>query len=181
MNSQGATYRIPEPAHSRLSLPFACGSANIREFHAGNRWGRGLLYGLLLSVATFLPAQGFLPDAPVKGFELPWFDPQTHRLSMKLLGDEGLLKTDGSVKIQGMTIHFYSPETGELPQTTITSPNADVFPSQSIARGEDELKVKAELFSLEGKNWEWHWKNNRLEIKEGVQLNLKQDLGPILQ
>lgn len=171
MNSQGAIYRIPEPVTS---------PAPMRQVRS-NRLSRAFLYGLITSVATLLPAQGFLPDAPVKGFELPWFDPKTHFLSMKLLGDEGLIKTDGSVNIQGMTIYFYSPDKGELPQTTITSPNANVFPSQSIARGEGELDVKAELFSLQGKDWEWHWKDNRLEIKEGVQLNLKQDLGPILQ
>lgn len=135
----------------------------------------------MLLTCSPLAAQGFLPDAPVKGFELPWFDPKSNFLSMKLLGKEGLLKADNSVSIEGMTIHFYAPEKGEQPQTVITSPHADVFPSKALARGAASLQVVADQFSLSGEDWEWHWKENRLLIRDNVQLNIRQTLGPILQ
>ncbi len=100
---------------------------------------------------------------------------------MKMRGEEGLLQADRTVQIRNLTMLFFDKETGEKAHTTVTSSAAMITPDTAQVSGQQDLQVVSPEFTLQGKEWVWDWKQNRLLIQQGVQLRLKQQLDPILQ
>jgi hypothetical protein len=115
------------------------------------------------------------------GFELPYFEPKSNFLSMKLRGEQGLIQADRTVQINNMTMLFFDKDAGTQAHTTVTSSTATITPDSTQVSGPEDLQVVSPEFSLSGKDWVWNWKQNRLLIQQGVKLQLKQQLDPILQ
>ncbi len=144
------------------------------------------LIGLL--AWTSLPASeedqvtNLLSDAPIQKFRLPGFNDSGKRIWL-LQGDEALIISEEEIKVIAMILKTFTKADPRHAQTVIQSPDATIYPNESMAWGHDIITIndRFDAYSIVGKDWLWQGQTQKITINQNARVTFKESLGSILE
>jgi hypothetical protein len=129
---------------------------------------------LILVLAAVAVAQ-ITPDAPIRNFRLPMFGDDGYK-SWELRGFEGVYLRDGAAEIIGMDLLVYRGGATLALDTRIRAPLAVIEFDAARAHGEATLQVDGEGFAIEGRDWLWEGREQRITVREDVAVSFFESL-----
>ena len=126
------------------------------------------LFSISISTSSALE-QSMEAAAPMRDFQLPVFGENGYKI-WDLQGKECRYTQDDQLAITHLQIHIFSGTPETLLETTIESPQALLLPYQNRAYGEGLIHITGPNYVATGKNWEWEGTQQKIEVKEEVQV-----------
>lgn len=109
----------------------------------------------------------------VKNFELPNFDDKSGLKEWELFGDLATYINDRRIDVENIKLDIFDKDNTAAPRAVITSPKAQVDPSDGKVFGDSEIFVKGEDFNLDGKVWRWDSRKKFMEILDSVKIDFR--------
>ncbi len=128
----------------------------------------------LLSIGYSAPPQ-MLPSTPVLDFSLPRFGEDGYKI-WDLKGSEGYYINAERVDVTDMILCIFSGDASGTVETCIESPKASIFINLSQARSLEPLKINNFSYTIEGKDWIWDGKQNKIIVHQDVHVVFNQQL-----
>jgi len=116
-----------------------------------------------------------VPDAPIRNFRLPRFGDDGYKI-WELSGDEGRYISADQSEILGLDLKVYSGDAQMLLRSRIRSPRALIHMDRSEAEGDSRIEVEGPAFTIEGANWHWNGREERIRIGADVRVTFNQKL-----
>ncbi len=135
---------------------------------------------LLLGLANFAAAQSDMRMLPgvIENFELPNFDETSGYKDWELFGETAQYISHEKIDITQLKLDVYDGKETQVKKLTFTSPKASVSAKSSEAKSTDTLKIFADGFMLDGKDWHWYAKTSKLDIAQDVFVNFEKAPAP---
>lgn len=158
-------------------LPTLCGRAGptARPPSPPRRW----LAGLLALVAATALGQ-MKVDAPIQDFHLSFFEPDGAR-SWEVEGRQARYVTADLLEIDGLLLRLYDPDRKNQLTHTIRGSQATLIPSRREASGREDITVQSDNFTMEGRDWTWLGRDNRIIVRQAARLTLRDPIAPLLK
>jgi hypothetical protein len=129
-----------------------------------------LLAGGPLSVAAQM-----IPDAPILHFRLPMFGEEGYK-TWELRGLSGTPVSEVEVSVEGLELLVFSGTADLLEKNRIRSPRALIDFDRSEASGETSIFVTGPGYTIQGSNWMWEGKADRITVREAVRVTFVGEL-----
>lgn len=140
---------------------------------------------LLLGHAVSLGAAGgsgtqIATDKPIINFRLPDFTPEGNR-SWLVRGSEARYVNKGQVDIKELNLSIFTGLPDGKVETLILSPAAEIHLAETLARGDDTIRIINDRFEATGRNWTYAHKEKRVSITQNVRVVLHTQLKDVLK
>ena len=120
------------------------------------------------------------PDAPILDFRLPMFGESGYKI-WDLKGRELHYKSDDQLEVIGMKLTIYRGDAALTRDSEFISPQAMIYLSKRIARGDSALTVRGPNFIIKGRHWLWDGDERRIYIGQGVRVTFFDDISSLLK
>lgn len=132
---------------------------------------------LAVIAISFIPLSQaqIAPDAPIQDFRFPMFNDEGFRI-WEVRGVQGVFIDMGNSEIIGLELTVFSGDDRDLLSHKILSPRAHINFTAREASGDGSLFVQGPGFQVEGENWVYEGKSQRIVIGKRARMTFAEDL-----
>jgi len=140
-----------------------------------------LLIPAFLLFAVISADSQSLSLTPIEGFRVPTFNDDGFR-EWDLRGDEAeYIESTGQVNVTSVVLRVYSGDEADRLEYEIESEEAVYDKSEQSIHGEQGIEIDGEGFYVEGEQWRYDTREDRIEISGNVHVSFEHALGDLLK
>jgi lipopolysaccharide export system protein LptC len=122
-------------------------------------------------------------EKPIVNFRLPMFTPEGNRAWLAR-GSEARFISREQVHVKELTLSVFSKTLENKVETLILSPEATVYPAQSVVTGPDSIRIINDEFEATGYDWRYTHKdqfNWNIKINQRARVVFRASITGLLQ
>lgn len=163
----------------RKAIAFIRKPTHIPNMHfLPNPLFRWAFPAFLLFLAALPLAASLKPDTSVRSYTLRKFDEEGVRV-WNLSGKQALFVSDNIIRLIDIQLGIESGREGTGP-TVLRSSGARIHVDDSFAEGEGFLFVEGNGYTLQGDDWSWDGRENRVRIRTRPRVTFDEAIEQIL-